>query len=125
MGNGWSNGKTAQPSKGKYWADWDKMLASPRGNGPGPNGFQERDLDVRATIILRGNYNHKDNAVPESESLGGIALPKSLYLADKPAWFGNLAWPPFGPDTDFEKNKIPAQVRFEETTIASKKGHRP
>jgi hypothetical protein len=125
MGNGWSNGKTAQPSQGKYWADWDRMLASPRGKGPGPNGFQERDLDVRATTILRGNYNYKDNAVPESESLGGIALPKSLYLADKPAWFGNLAWPPFGPDTDFEKNKIPAQVRFEETTIASKKGHRP
>jgi hypothetical protein len=113
MGNGWSNGKTAQPSKGSYWADWEKMLASEFGKGPGPSGFQELDLDVKATTLLRGNYNYRDNGVPESESLAGAALPKSLYLKDKPAWFGDLPWPPFGPDTDFEKNKIPAQVRFE------------
>ena len=113
MGNGWSNGKTAQPSKGKYWADWDKMLASDRGKGPGPGGFQELDLDVKATTLLKGNYNYRDHGVPERESLGGARLPKSLYLKEKPAWFGDLKWPPFGPDTDFERNKIPAQVRFE------------
>jgi hypothetical protein len=113
MGNGGFNGKTVQPSKGINWADWDKMLASEPGKGPGPSGFQELDLDVKATTLLKGNYNYKDNGVPASESLGGAKLPKSLYLKEKPAWFGNLAWPPFGPDTDFEKNKIPAQVRFE------------
>ena len=79
----------------------------------GPGGFQELDLDVKATAILKGNYNYKDNGVPESESLGGTKLPDSLYLKTKPAWFGDAKWPPFGPDTDFEKNKIPAQVRFE------------
>ena len=180
MGNGWCNGKTAQPSKGKYWADWDPVDGttikgalterssdtagkitlssgnvvedqspmmkaggtsswlvvrkvdgkvatvdtSPWGTKlpplntavllfPGAGGFQELDLDVKATALLKGNYNYKDNAVPESESLGGVALPKSLYLAAKPAWFGDLVWPPFGPDTDFEKSKIPAQVRYE------------
>ena len=112
MGNGGFNGK-AQPSKGKNWADWDDLLASERGKGPGAGGFQELDLDVKATTLLKGNYNYKDNGVPEGESLGGAKLPKSLYLTEKPAWFGDLAWPPFGPDTDFEKNKIPAQVRFE------------
>jgi hypothetical protein len=45
--------------------------------------------------------------------LGGASLPKSLYLTEKPAWFGSLAWPAFGPDAAFEKNRIPAQVRFE------------
>jgi len=113
MGNGWANGKTAQPSKGIYWADWEKYLASERGKGPGPGGFQELDLDVKATTLLRGNYNYRDNGVPESEALGGATLPKSLYLKERPAWFGDLNWPPFGPDTEFEKNKIPAQVRFE------------
>jgi len=113
MGNGWSNGKNVAPSQGQYWADWEKMLASPLGKGPGPGGFQERDLDVRATTLVKGNYNYKDRGVPESESLGGAELPKSLYLKSKPAWFGELAWPPFGPDVDFENNKIPAQVRFE------------
>jgi len=54
MGNGWSNGNTVQPSKGRYWADRDKMLTSKRGNGPGPSGFQELDLDVKATTLLKG-----------------------------------------------------------------------
>lgn len=111
MGNGGFSGGKVQPSKGVYWADWEKLLAAERGKGPGPGGFQEIDLDVKATTILKGNYNYADNGVPESESLAGATLPKSLYLKEKPAWFGNLPWPPFGPDADFEKNKLPAQVR--------------
>lgn len=69
-------------------------------------------MDVKATALLKGNYNYKDHGVPASEALQGATLPKSLYLKEKPVWFGNLSWPPFGPDTDHEKNKIPAQVRF-------------
>jgi hypothetical protein len=181
MGNGWCNGKTAQPSKGQYWADWDPVVGtsikgaltertsdtmgtvtltsgevtegqSPMmlagdtrswvivrkvdGNVatvdtgpwrtklppvntdvllfPGAGGFQELDLDVPATTLLKGNYNFSDNGVPASESLNGATLPPSLYLSTKPAWFGDLAWPPFGPDTDFEQHTIPAQVRFEQ-----------
>jgi len=110
MGNGGFNG-VAQPSKGKPWADWAGILAG--GKGPGPGGFQELDLDVRATTILKGNYNYKHEAVPANEALSGAGLPKSLYLSEKPAWFGSLAWPAFGPDTTFENNKIPAQARFE------------
>jgi hypothetical protein len=34
------------------------MLASAPGAGPGPNGFQELDLDVKATTILKGNFNY-------------------------------------------------------------------
>jgi hypothetical protein len=94
------------------------VKVSAGGKHPGPNGYQELDLDVQATTILKGNYNYGDNGVRASESLGGAALPKSLYLKEKPAWFGDLAWPPFGPDTDFEKHKIPAQVRFEKTVKA-------
>ena len=40
MGNGWANGQRAEPSKGRYWADWEKMLASPPGKGPGPTAFR-------------------------------------------------------------------------------------
>ena len=187
MGNGWCNGKTAQASKGNYWADWDPVTGttikgvltertsdtmgkitltsgmvseeqSPVAKGgdfncfvavrkvegkiatvdsapwekklpavgtelllfPGSGGFQELDLDVKATAILKGNYNYKDNAVPESESLKGKKLPKSLYLEKKPEWFGDLSWPAFGPDVDFEKNKIPAQVRYEEMVKGGK-----
>ncbi len=104
MGNGSHTG-TAQPSRGKTWADWGKTA--------GAGGFQELDLDVKATTLLRGNYNFKDKAVPATETLGASELPASLFRGEKPAWFGALAWPPFGPDTKFENNKIPAQVRYE------------
>ena len=187
MGNGWCNGKMAQPSKGKNWADWDPVagttikgvLTERKSNSegeitltsgsvaveqapmmkagelttfvqvrkvdgkvatvssapwqtrlpalntevllfPGSGGFQELDLDVKDTAILKGNYNYKDNAVPASESLGSAKLPNSLYLQEKPAWFGKLAWPPFGPDVDFENNKIPAQVRYENMTKSAR-----
>lgn len=56
--------------------------------------------------------------VPASELLKGVKLPASLYRAEKAAWFGALKWPAFGPDTDFEQNKIPAQVRFEKMRAA-------
>ncbi|MBE7467373.1 MAG: hypothetical protein HS116_28200 [Planctomycetes bacterium] len=120
MGNGGFSG-AAQPSKNKPWADAEKHRAAAPGKGPGPGGFQELDLDVRATTILKGNYNYKDNAVPESEALGAEKLPASLYLAAKPAWFGDLAWPAFGPDADFEKNRIPAQARFEALAATAQK----
>ena len=110
MGNGDHTG-TAQPSAGDWWTDWPAMLASPMGGGPGPGGFQELDLDVEATTFLKGNFNYATNGVPAGESLGGVTLPRSLYLKAKPAWFGGLSWPPFGPDAPLT-NRIPAQVRF-------------
>ena len=113
MGNGGNDGKNVQPSKGQYWADWEKLWTADPGKGPGAGGFQEFDMDVQATTLLKGNYNYCDKGVRPSESLGGTKLPNSLYLKEKPMWFGNLAWPAFGPDTDFAKNKIPAQVRYE------------
>jgi hypothetical protein len=99
MGNGGFSGKASRNS----WKDW--------GKSPGPGGFQELDLDVRATAILRWNFNYKDKSVPGSEMSG--SCPKSLYLKEKPEWFGTGAWPPYGPDASFEANKIPAQLRFE------------
>jgi hypothetical protein len=109
MGNGGFKGQ-AQPSQGKAWADWDNYQKT--GKGPGAGGYQELDLDVKATTLLKANYNFKDNGVPQNESVSGT-LPKSLYLTAKPAWFGDQSWPSYGPDVDFEKSKIPAQVRFE------------
>ncbi|HEX7901337.1 MAG TPA: right-handed parallel beta-helix repeat-containing protein [Planctomycetota bacterium] len=67
------------------------------------------DPDARATAIVKGNFNWKDAKVPEAEAVD--PLPPSLYLKSKPAWWGAAAWPPFGPDVAFEKNKIPAETR--------------
>ena len=62
MGNSWSNGKTAQPSKGPYWADWERTVASEPGKGPGPGGFQELDLDVKVTTLLTRERHHVADA---------------------------------------------------------------
>lgn len=77
--------------------------------GKGNLIFSFADLDVRRSTILKGNFNYKDGGVPAAEAVD--VLPPSLYLKEKPAWWGGLAWPPFGPDLAFEKNKIPAELR--------------
>ena len=104
IGNPSSSG-TAPP-----WKDW--------GTPAGPGGFQELDMGVQATLVRKGNYNYFDKAIPAGESLGSDTLPASLYLATKPAWFGNLAWPPINPispgspDATTIYQKIPAGYRF-------------
>jgi hypothetical protein len=178
MGNGAYTG-TAQPSKGKNWADWDPVTGTtihgelterttdtagtitlsagsvtpgqapfmspggwvmvgkvegkvaavdttpwgtklpPAGSKltifPGPGGFQELDLDVRATAVIKGNYYESARGIPDEESLGATVLPASLYRAEKPAWFGDLAWPAFDPKAPNRgADAIPAGRRFKQ-----------
>lgn len=109
MGNTVSSG-TAQLSAGDPWASYATLLS---GGSPGPSGFQELDLDVEATLVLKGNRNLNSGTIPANESLGGDTLPSSLYLAAKPAWFGNLAWPAFDPANPNAKiEAIPAGYRY-------------
>lgn len=64
-------------------------------------GFQEKDLDVQATTLLRMNYNvgATSSNIPAGEQLQGAeTLPESLYLPGKPNWFGTLTWPAFNPN---------------------------
>jgi len=79
---------------------------------PGAGGFQEWDLDVMTTAMLKENY--RTDSIPSGEALlPGEALPSSLYLTSRPNWFGGLAWPPFDPTrptTSIEA--IPAGYRY-------------
>jgi hypothetical protein len=109
MGNGDHIGK-AQPSVGRWWADYRKR--------PGPEGFQELDLDVQATTILKGNYWAGTGGIPASEALSEM-LPNSLFRSSKPAYFGSLAWPPVSPISPFTPtvnnvnySRIPAGYRY-------------
>ena len=95
-----------------YWADWGTAA----GYG---DTFQELDLDVASTTIKKGNFNYFDNAIPAAESLGGLSWPDSLYLSSKPAWFGNLMWPPFNPlSHNPTLDAIPAGYRYVHGTDA-------
>lgn len=95
------NGAPDGVQSGNTWKDW--------GTSPGAGGFREMDLDVRRSALVKGNFNYKDGAVPPEEAAG--ELPASLYLKGKPAWWGDPAWPPFGPDVASRGNKIPAELR--------------
>jgi len=60
----------------------------------GPGGFQEKDLDVEATTILKGNYlfNGEEAHIPTTESISD-PIADSLFRTSKPTWFGNITWP--------------------------------
>jgi hypothetical protein len=80
---------------------------------PGAGGFQELDLDVEATTLKKAN-NFVPTGIPAAESLGGATLPASLYLQAKPAWFGQLTWPPFDPTApNVSYDAIPAGYRYQ------------
>jgi hypothetical protein len=81
-----------------------------------PEGFRERDLDVEATTIRKLNYvalGAGGGGISTQEDAPASSLPKSLYYPSKPAWFGDLAWPPFDPfSPNQDHSAIPAGKRF-------------
>lgn len=91
----------------------------------GETGFQESDLDVESTTILKGNYlfwgtgGTYGPGVPSSQSLSGQTLAASIYRTSKPAFLGSAPWPVFGPDATFDAtsvgagyDRLPAARRF-------------
>ena len=81
-------------------------------SGSATNGFDDRVSD---TLFVNANYDYCSNSVVLDASRGDIALPDSMYLSGKPEWFGNLRWPPIGPDRSPMVTAIPAQVRYDST----------
>lgn len=81
---------------------------------PGPAGFQEFDRDVLPTTIRKGNFLHVKGGIPASEALGNDTIPNSYFRSSKPAFFGDLAWPPYDPNNpkDYDGTEIPAGYRF-------------
>jgi hypothetical protein len=86
-----------------------------------PADYRSLDPMVKSTLLRGGNYDFATNSIiwqgnaPDSVStyLPQQVLPPSLYLGSKPSWFGNVPFPPIGPDVAGYAQKIPAQVRFE------------
>lgn len=76
---------------------------------PGGGG----DPNVRATLLRHGNWDSVTNGIVWDPGIADRTLPASLYLAGKPAWWGDLPWPAIGPDLTPMVGKIPAQVRYE------------
>lgn len=78
---------------------------------PSSAGVTE-DPKVGQTILRHGNYDHIGKQTIWDASIPGRVLPPSLYLAEKPAFFGAHKWPAIGPDLTPMVNTLPARERF-------------
>lgn len=75
---------------------------------------QEFDPNVKNTILRHGNYDYANKAIVWDPSISDHKIPASLFRTAKPAWFGNLAWPPVDPATPGRLAivSIPAGYRY-------------
>lgn len=77
-----------------------------------PSGTTDDDPQVAQTLLRHGNYDSISKQTQWDPKIASKELPPSLYLKSKPAFFGNLAWPPIGPDCTPMAGTIPARERF-------------
>jgi len=70
------------------------------------------DPQVLATVIRDGNYDFLTNSQRWHNTPGGFAIPNSLYLTSKPAFFGNNPWPWVDPATGAIYT-LPAKARYD------------
>lgn len=67
------------------------------------------DALTYSSILRQGNYNYVTLVV---DGTAGRDIPPSLYLAEKPAFFGSLPWPGIGPDVIGLNQNNPARRRW-------------
>jgi hypothetical protein len=75
------------------------------------NWTQPADPNVLTTLVREGNYDYATNQAHWSK--GPQHLPDSLYLKDKPAFFGAAPWPWVDPIGTTKLHTLPARARFD------------
>ncbi|HSB19227.1 MAG TPA: right-handed parallel beta-helix repeat-containing protein [Anaeromyxobacteraceae bacterium] len=97
--------------EGSYPWDEDPVPMWKLGYDP-ENWSARADPKVLSTVLRDGNY---DYVTREVHWAGGVpkALPDSLYLARKPAFFGDAAWPWVDPAGAVKLQLLPARARFD------------
>ena len=91
----------------------------------GDDTAEGNDPKVKATLLRHGNWDSVSQMVVWSPNIPDTNLPPSLYLTGKPAWWGDLAWPPYGGDLYPTLGVIPAEVRFSSVLRVVKKPSPP
>jgi len=84
------------------------------GVNPPDTGKEALDTRVKSTLLRHGNYDYATRRIQWDAGIADHALPNSLYLPGKPAWFGDLRWPPIDPanPSTAAAGSIPAGCRF-------------
>jgi hypothetical protein len=64
----------------------------------GDGGNDSKDNDAAyTTALVHGDFDFVKGTFTWSSSIALQDLPNSFYRSAKPAWFGALPWPAFGP----------------------------
>jgi hypothetical protein len=95
----------------------ETLLASYRLGFESPGSDTISDALVQAQTLIHGNYDYIGGGIVWDARNADHTLPASLYLSAKPAWFGALAWPAFGPELSPMVGTIPAKIRYEGGTV--------
>ena len=78
------------------------------------DGWEIVDAEVGATMIRDGNYDYVTSSVHWHHAPGFAgALPDSLYLARKPAFFGDRVWPWVDALGATKVHTLPAKARYD------------
>ena len=76
---------------------------------------QDADPKVLSTVLRGGNYDYLTNSV-HWESVTQQAIPNSLYLTAKPAFFGSYTWPWVDALGTTQLRTLPARARYDAGT---------
>jgi Pectate lyase superfamily protein len=88
-----------------------------------PGGYT--DSQSRSTAILHGNFDYITDGVAAWDGGADHTLRSSMYYTSKPWFFGNCAWPAFGPDMNPLIGTLPAKARYEGSTACGQVGPPP
>ena len=72
------------------------------------------DPKVQSTLIRHGNFDYVTRSVRWDSSIPDHDVPNSLYLSQKPDFFGDLPWPWVQPEGTVKLHSLPARIRFDE-----------
>jgi hypothetical protein len=66
-----------------------------------------------STLLEHGNYDAVSGTIVWAPTIVERDIPKSYFLSSKPAFFGDLSWPPFNPaQPHFSPTNLPAGYRY-------------
>jgi hypothetical protein len=99
-----------------YWDSWNAT-----------SNAAQFDLMVVSTLWRWGNFDYSTNEthydpteIPSDETVPTTqTLPPSLYLNQKPSWFGATPFPAIGPDVTGMASKLPAENCYESQNVGS------
>jgi Pectate lyase superfamily protein len=90
-----------------------------RSNGGNGGGESNRYEDPRkpgstaSTLLRHGNFDYVTHRTIWSPEVAARMLPPSLYLTERPAFFGDRRWPWVDPAGETRVHALPAKERFD------------